>query len=463
MGIVTHQLAPDAMGQFFLVQIYTTFLVGVANFGVLTGYERNFFTYEKSGIKSAQLIGSAILFVLINLLLLTFFVYLYQTEINLFVTSNKAPSNLFLILLIAGSISSLSQYYLTFFKNSGFVKSYLFFTIFQVAIYFFLSLLLLFVYNFKVLALAYAMLISNALTFIILFGVVSKKLPPFFDKNLLKELLKISIPLTPKVFFGVLSTQFDRIMLGLIGSTEAVGVYSIGQKISYTIFQFMSGLGRVFQPEVYRKLFANKHRTHLNEIHDFILPFFYVSIFFALLVAIFAKEFVMIIFPEEYSDATIVVMILSIYYSALFFGKTTGNQLIFAKKTHLSSFLMLVGVVINVGLNIPFIMTFGMIGAAWATTISGIILGIITYFVAQRYAKIIWQWNIVWSIYTVLILGIVFALTDYSKFMIISNYVSIAIKFLIVFIYIVLGFKLRLLTKAKINEIFLKFGYQNSK
>ena len=371
MGFITHQLTPEDLGQFFLVQIYTSFAVGVANFGVLTGYERNFFIYENSRKKSSQLITSALSFVFVNLLLLTFIVYLYQIEISKFVASNNAPSNLVFIVFIAASISSLSQYYLTFFKNSGFVKSYVLFTIFQTVIYVSVSILLLFLSKLEVLSLAYAMLISNVLTFIVLFGVVYKKLPPIFNKALLKELLKISFPLTPKVFFGVLSTQFDRIMLGLIGSTEAVGIYSIGQKISYVIFQFMSSLGRVFQPEVYRKLFANKHQTHVDDIHDYILPFFYVSIFVALLVAIFAKEFITLIFPEEYADATIVVIILSIYYSALFFGKTTGNQLIYAKKTHLSSALMLVGIAINVALNIPFIMTWGMVGAAWATTISG--------------------------------------------------------------------------------------------
>ena len=427
---------------------------------MLTGYERNFFIYEKSRIQSAQLIASAVFFVLVNLLLLAYIVYLYQIEISKFVTSNDAPSNLLFIVLIAASISSLSQYYLTFFKNSGFVKRYVFFTIFQTLIYFSVAIMLLFLSNLELLSLAYAMLISNALIFIALFWVVSKKLPPIFNKAMLVDLLKISFPLTPRVFFGVLSTQFDKIMLGLIGSNEAVGIYTLGQKISYVIFQFMSGLGRVFQPEVYRKLFANKQQTDVDDIHNFILPFFYISIFIALLIAIFAKEFVMLVFPENYVEASIVIIVLSIYYSALFLGKTTGNQLIYAKKTHISSALMFLGITINVLLNIPFIITWGMLGAAWATAISGIILGVVSYFVAQKYVKIIWKWHIIWSVYAVFILGIVFALVDYSKVVIINNYVSIILKSLIIFIYIVLGFKLNILTRARMQKIYSKVRLQ---
>lgn len=66
-----------------------------------------------------------------------------------------------------------------------------------------------------------------------------------------------------------------------------------------------------------------------------------------------------VIFPEEYTGAEIVIIILSIYYVSLFFGKITGNQLIYAQKMYMSSELILVGIVFNVALNIPFIMKWG--------------------------------------------------------------------------------------------------------
>ena len=241
-------------------------------------------------------------------------------------------------------------------------------------------------------------------------------------------------------------------MLGLIGLTESVGIYSVGQKISYFIFQFMTALGKVFQPEVYRKLFANKQNTHEEEIDNYIFPFFYFSILVALLVIMFSQEFVYIIFPNEYSSAALIIIILSLYYAALFFGKITGNQLIYAKKTHLTSLLMLVGIIINAAFNIPFILKWGMIGAAWATTIAGILMGFIGYFVAQRYAKIIWQWKKFWMIYLVLLLGAVFNLIDYGDLLPTSYYSTLIINLLILFIYIVIGFKLNILNEFKIGK-----------
>ena len=70
--------------------------------------------------------------------------------------------------------------------------------------------------------------------------------------------------------------ELDKILLGFIGSSGLVGVYHMGQTFAMTIFQFMTGLDRVFQPEVYRKLFSNKHINESHEINNYILPFFYI-------------------------------------------------------------------------------------------------------------------------------------------------------------------------------------------
>jgi O-antigen/teichoic acid export membrane protein len=452
MSVASNHLEAEEFGWFVLAQVYSLIAVGIANLGVLTAYDRNFFIYEKDIKKSAQLITSSLLFVLINLLTLLGVIYFYQTDITLLIIADNAPKEMLFIVLCGSAISSLAQYYLTFLKNSSLARHFMQFSLLQILINFTIALFLLLTTSLKSLSLAYAWLFSNAILLLSL-AVFYKKLLTTFSSTLLKEVLNISLPLTPRVFFGFINTQFDKIMLGMIASTGSVAIYSIGQTISLTIFQFMTAMGRLFQPEMYRKLFANKQQTHVDEIHNYILPFFYVSIFMALLVAIFAKEFVVLFFPEKYAGATIVIIILSIYYVVLFFGKITGNQLIYAKKMHLSSLLMLVGIIFNVALNIPFIMKWGMVGAAWATTISGIIIGLISYFLAQKYAKIIWQWSAFWSIYAVFFLAAVFAFIE-VQYLSIEYYWTIIIKLLLIASYILLGFIMEIITVEKVRHIF---------
>jgi O-antigen/teichoic acid export membrane protein len=452
MSIAARYLLPEELGWFILAQVYSLIAVGIANLGVLTGYERNFFTYEKDVEKSAQLISSSLLFVLINLLVLLSVIYFYQADITRLIIADNAPNEILFIVLCGSAIASLTQYYLTFLKNSSLAKRFMQFSLLQIFINFSIALFLLSTTSLKSLSLAYAWFFSNAILLTLLV-VVYKKLLTTYSTTLLKEVLSISLPLTPRVFFGFINTQFDKIMLGMIASTGLVAIYNIGQMIALTVFQFMTAMGRVFQPEVYRKLHANKQHTHTDEINNYILPFFYISIFVALLIAVFAKEFMLLFFPAEYSGASIVIIVLSIYYAALFFGKITGNQLIYAKKTHLTSALMLVGIVFNVALNIPFIIKWGMLGAAWATTISGVMMGFVTYFVAQKYVKIVWQWRTFWSIYAVFSLAVAFAFIE-SQYLNMSYYWAIIIKLLLIMLYFTLGFKLQVVTVEKVKRIF---------
>lgn len=452
MGFVTYHLSPDEYGQFILVQVYTTFAVGIANFGLSIGYERNFFLYEKSYTQSGQLISSAFVLVAINLSLLLLVGYLYQVEVSNFVLLPDLPENLIIIVLMAISFSSLSDYYFLFLKNSGLVKSYVTLMIVRSSIYFVISISLLLLSSLKTLSLAYALLISNILTFIFLSLTIGRKLPFIFNGSFLKDMLRISIPLTPRIFFGILSSQFDKVMLGLIGSAEFVGLYSVGQKISSLSYQFMNALGKVFQPELFRKLFSNRHKSKSLEINNYILPFLYVSIFGALIITLLAKEVITIFVAKEYFGAILVTIVLSLFHASLFFPKIFGNQLIYAEKPLILSILTLAGIAFNAALNIPFIMNWGVNGAAWATTISSIVITCITYFIAQRYVSIYWDWRKVWLIYLVFLVGVVISLIQHFELLGLNDFGYIVVKVGVVVVFVVLGFTLGIMNKSMLRQ-----------
>ena len=130
----------------------------------------------------------------------------------------------------------------------------------------------------------------------------------------------------------------------------------------------------------------------------------------------------------------------------MFFGKIIGVQLIYAKKTHITTSLMFLGIAINVGLNIPFIINWGIIGAAWATTISGVIMTVISYLVAQKYIKILWNLRVVFATYGFFLMAVVFSMISYDLFM--SYHLSLFIKLVLVFVYLLFG----LLSKSIFTE-----------
>ena len=230
-----------------------------------------------------------------------------------------------------------------------------------------------------------------------------------------------------------------------------VGIYSIGQKASYIIFAYMTAINNVYSPQVYQRMFELKEKSG-EAIGRYLTPFVYVSICIALLVALFAEEVISILTPPSYHGAINIVAILSLYYGFLFFGMLSGQQLVFMKKAHITSLLTMVSICINIVLNIPFIMKWGAIGAAWATLLAGLISGVVSFAVAQHYYEIKWEYKKIGAII------LIFSASSIGIILLRNSFVGYEIKFIFKCIsiacYVYLGIKLKIISKQ--NYLLLK-------
>jgi len=243
-----------------------------------------------------------------------------------------------------------------------------------------------------VIGLVYAPLIANGM----IFGLLSRRYVRAWSFTLswplFLESLKISYPLTPRIFLGAASQQFDKYMIGLLSTLGGVGVYRIGQQIASLVFSYMTQLEHVFTPQTYRHMFDERGNGREAAGRN-LTPFFYVSIAVAFLVCLFSEEVITLLTPPAFHDAIDIVTILSLYYGVLFFGKITGIQLIYMKKTHITSLLTLSALALNVAINIPFILNWGAIGAAWGTMLAGVLSCGVSFSVAQHYYGIRWEYG----------------------------------------------------------------------
>ena len=118
-------------------------------------------------------------------------------------------------------------------------------------------------------------------------------------------------------------------MIGLLNTVGGVGVYSIGQKVAYIVFTYMTAIQNVFSPQVYKRMFEEGEEGG-ESVGRYLTPFLYISIAVALLISLFSEEIISILTPESYHDSIDIVIVLSMLYGSYFFGKQP--QLIFAKR-----------------------------------------------------------------------------------------------------------------------------------
>ena len=409
LPIYTRILSKEDFGALALAQVFASFLNGLGNFGLLVVYERNFFQYRNSK-QEAALLYSSLFFVLSTFIIFGSLAFIFKTTISNHLIGTPGYANFIFWNYCAAGFMSLKMYYLTYFKNTENASSYVWYTIDENIIGFLVSLLLVAVVKVGIIGIPYGQVIASLIVFFLLNIKFLKMYPVTFDRFVLWDALKTSFPLTPKLILSVIGNQSDKYILGLVGTIGGVGIYSIGQRVANMGYVYMTAIQNVFSPQVYKRMFGSGDRGGV-EVGKYLTPFAYISVAVVLLIVLFSEEVIMILTPKSYYGAEDIIVILSIYYSFLFFGKQP--QLLFAKKTFVTSLLSLVGIVSSVVVSVPFIKSFGTIGAAWAALIGGMISSGISFRASQYYYKIYWEYRKLAGIYGIFLISSGLALSHW--------------------------------------------------
>jgi O-antigen/teichoic acid export membrane protein len=397
LPIFTRVLTKEDYGVLALAQVYAVFMTGLINFGLTVGYERNFFEYRDEK-RTSGLLYSTLAFVITTYAVCILLTYLFKSKLSGWIIGSPDYDYLLFWTLCSTGLISLKVYYLTYFKNTENAKSLVWYTVDESVLGVLLSLFLVVYLRVGIIGLVFGQLLASLAIFSALAFRFVKVLPPSFNWPVLRDSLKLSYPLTPRIFLGVIGSQFDKYMIGLLGSIGGVGIYSIGQSVSFAVFTYMTAIQNVFSPQVYKRMFEMGERGG-ESVGQYLTPFAYVSIFFGLLISIFSEEIIFILTPKAYHGATDIVIILSMLYGSYFFGKQP--QLIFAKKTYMSSILTMISIALNVAINIPFIMKWGAVGAAWGALTAGLLSGAISFVISQKYYEIKWEYKKIGAIFLV--------------------------------------------------------------
>jgi O-antigen/teichoic acid export membrane protein len=449
LPIFTRFLSLEDYGVYALLIAFAVFVSGVANFGLTIGYERNFFEANGNTQKIAALLYSTLSFVVTTTLIMGLFTFLFRSQLANGIIGSPKYGNLLVWVFISYSTTTLKSYFLTYYKNTENPKSFVWYSIDENLLNVVFSMFFVTYLKTGLSGLIFGQLIASSTVLIVLSYKFLSRMPFAFSYDMLRESLKLSVPLTTRIFFGVLGTHFDKYLINLLGSLGGVGIYSLGQKIANIVFVFMTSVQNVYAPQVYKRMFELEQPESGKSIGSYLSLFAYISVAGGIFVALFSEEIIQILTPPSYHKSIDVVTILSLLYASHFFGKQP--QLIFAKKTGITSIMTLISIFINILLNIPFIKLWGYMGAAYGTLLSGIVINVISFKVSQRYFYIHWERAKLIGMYSLLLLAIVstIMLREFD----LDYWIRLFAKLILGLSYILLGFWFKFIPSNIINTI----------
>jgi O-antigen/teichoic acid export membrane protein len=389
ISIYTHIIPIEDYGALAICTVYALFVTSISNFGLSVGYERDFFERQNEIKRTAGLFYTIILFVFINLCFFGVLTYFFGEIITSFLIGEAKYSSLLFVSFLSTSITTIKNFFLTYLKNSQDGKSFMWFNIDESVIGLMLSFLMVLYFKIGILGIVLGQSIAGLIVLLLVGRKFILKLPFYLAPADLKESLRHSLFLMPKIFFGTVSSEADKLILGKINNSGGVGYYNIAQKFSYPITMFMVALQSKWSPQVYKFMF-NGGDDAGTKIGNYLTPYLYYSIAAAVIVVSFAEDACKVMLPASYTIVPELIYIFAILNSIRFF--TMQPQLIFAKKTGLLSLITFRSIFFSLVIAYPMVIYFGVKGAAWGFLIGTLINAIIHFRISQNHYRINWEY-----------------------------------------------------------------------
>lgn len=366
LPIVT-RLMPDTTyyGLSDLSNITVSFGSAIALMGMYDAMFRMFFEKDDLQYKKA-VCSSALTFVLISGIIICLVLFMFKFNFALWIFSDEKYVNLLNFTSFSILISTLSGIVIAPTRMQNKRKIFLITNTISPILGYSISIPMLIHKNYMY-ALPAATLISSAIMLII-FYILNRKWFCFRDSNIMiiREMLKIGVPLMPTFVMYWVFTSFARLMISKQMGNSFVGIYGVGSRVA-SVSQFIyTAFAAGWQYFAFSTMKDDDQVELTSKIFDY-LALVTFSIF--VMIVPFSYFTFNLFFSGDYVNGYITFPYLFLSPLLLMLYQTIVNQFLIVKKTWPSTLILLAGTITNIILNYFLINIIGIEGSALATLI----------------------------------------------------------------------------------------------
>lgn len=208
------------------------------------------------------------------------------------------------------------------------------------------------------------------------------------NKKLLVELFHFG-----KFTFGTnISSMFvkntDSWMIGRLISTAGVAVYNPALRISNLVEVPTLAIASIVFPQVPQKMKEQGERGIRDIYYKSVSLILAVMIPMIIPLFVFSEEIITIIFGPDYIDSAPILRVTILYSLIIPFNRQFGTLMDGLKKPKINFYLLVLVAVLNIIFNYIFLTKFGLIGSAFGTLLSYIVVFVLNQLILFRQYRI---------------------------------------------------------------------------
>ena len=291
-------------------------------------------------------------------------------------------------------------------------------------------------------------LIASATMFVLLIPEIFRNTKLVIVVSYLKKLIVFGIPYLPASLAAMIVQVIDRPLLRYLTDESTLGIYQANYKLGIFMMLVVSMFQYAWQPF----FLINAKEKNAKEIFSKVLTLFLLAaasiwIVITLFIEDFARFeiFGKTIIGQNYLGGLVIVPIILLGYlfNGMYVNFSAGVYI--QEKTQYYPIVTGAGAIVNVIVNLLLIPVWGIVGAAFATLASYIVMAGGLFIVSQKFYKIKYEYHKI-----LILLGIIFGSGTIYYYLYFNNQLNLEYKF-----FMLIGFFLLLilLRVIRIDEI----------
>jgi O-antigen/teichoic acid export membrane protein len=232
-----------------------------------------------------------------------------------------------------------------------------------------------------------------------------------FHLPLFRQLLRFGLPYIPAGLAGIAIQVIDRPILKALTDDATVGIYQANYRLGIIMMLCVSMFDYAWRPF----FLTQAKEEHARELFARIFTYFMGALLFVFIaVSLLVHDLVRVelfgayFFNPAYWDGVMIVpwILLAYVFTGAYVNFVVGVNI--EKKTQYLPYVTGAGAAVNVGANYLLIPSFGMMGAAYATLLSYVVMAVGMYLASQRFYRVEYEWKKIvrMATITVVVMGV---------------------------------------------------------
>lgn len=247
-------------------------------------------------------------------------------------------------------------------------------------ILFFKQELVFIIYSFNL-----SLIISSIVGLLLLYFLFYKKTPDL-KESYIKEIARYSAPLLLININAMLTTETDTVMLGMLSTSQEVGIYSVAKQIVSKLPHIAFAISMGTMP-VFARLKKNNYLKMKNLFSKLLKINTVIFGCLGVLLLTTSWFFIPLVFGQEYKASVLPVIILIPYLLLFSYSKFVSAFLDYQGLAQKRVVNIIFSILLNIALNYLLIPKFGAVGSAIATSVSFIPYFILNWLEVRRVWK----------------------------------------------------------------------------